>query len=298
MQPSPMGRTDVAFLPLLLVSVGALAARFAITEPGTAWFWPVGVIAGYALAANLLALSNRPAGWLIRSHGTERRPSQVAIALGIVLLAAPFLEGAGRAWAGQHLRPLEQVTIHAVMNFAFLAVSFPGLQRSQAGAVGVSAVLLLAAVVLGEHAAIAPLAAVYAGLGAAWFAHAHWRAIRRASASGDAAPFPFVPVLGIVVLLGGLTAAAGRFAGGTGSTWGEWAPSSGGSRWSNPDALLGVGDGDWVASGPNARSTGSIDSAYFLESELPTIYDALMESYGEPRSPRNSYAPSSSIRIR
>jgi len=285
MQRSPAGLTDATVLPLLLVSAAALAARFAISEPGTTWFRPAGTIAGYAAAAILLRHLDRRTGWLTRWRGGERRPSYAAITIGLLLLVGPFAEGARRVMAAAYFRPLEQVTIHALTNFAFFAVSLPGLRRSQAGAVGVSFVLLIAGVMLGEHAAIVPLAAVYAGLCAAWLAQLHWRSVRPASSAGAAMRLPAAPVLAVVLLLGGLTATAGRRVGGTGSIWSEWAPSSGGSRWSNPDALLGVGDGDRVVSGPNARSTGPIDSEYFLESALTTIYDVLTESYGEPRAP-------------
>jgi len=285
MQLSHAGVKDVSYLPLLLVSAAAMAARFAITEPGTAWFWPAGIIAGYATAAISLMHLDRRTGWFTRSRGSDRRPSHVATAIGVLLLLGPFAEGASRVMAATYFRPLEQVTIHALTNFAFFAVSLPGLRRSRASAVGVSFVLLIGGVMLGEHEAVVPLAAVYAGLGAAWLAQMYWRSIRLASPAGGAMRFPAAPVLAVVLLLGGMTATAGRLAGVMGSVWSEWAPSSGGSRWSNPGALLGVGDGDWVVSGPNARSTGSIDSEYFLESDLPTIYDVMSESYGEPRSP-------------
>ncbi|MCG8405198.1 MAG: transglutaminase-like domain-containing protein, partial [Phycisphaerales bacterium] len=40
--------------------------------------------------------------------------------------------------------------------------------------------------------------------------------------------------------------------------------------------------GDWAVTGPNARGTGAVDSEYFLESDLASIYDVLTDAYGEP----------------
>jgi hypothetical protein len=276
---------DVQPLTLLLVSLSALSARLAITEPGTAWYWPLLIIVCYGVGAVLLAALDRRVGWFSQpSHGTFTL-SRIGILLGTLLLGVPFAEGAARILSTTYFRPLEQVTVVALTNFAFFAVAMSRVRRSSAAAAGVSFVLLLSAMMLGEHPAIVPLTAAYGGLSVMWLATRYWRTLSAATRNGDASGIPMIPVLCLMLLLAGITAASTRFAHGVPSIWGEWMPSSGGSRWANPAALLGIGDGDWMVSGPNAKSTGPIDSEYFLESDLPTLYDAITESYGEPRPP-------------
>jgi len=281
-QRSPDGR----LLTMLLVTVAALAARLAITEPGAARFWPLLAILAYTVGAVLLAALDRRGGWFSQSTNGAARLTWAGILVGLLLLGAPFAEGATRIVSTRYFRPLEQVTIVALTNFAFFAVAMARVRRSTAAAAAVSFVLLLAALMLGEHPSIVPLTAAYGGLCVAWLATRYWRGVTFATRNGDTPRFPLAPVLGLMLLLAGVTAASTRIAQGMPDIWGEWAPSSGGSRWANPAALLGVGDGDWVVSGPNAKSTGSIDSNYFLESDLPTLYDVMTETYGEPRPPQ------------
>ncbi len=269
-------------LALITVTVAALAARLACTEPGTAWFWPPAVILAFAAGAIVLR-------WLdLRRHlfscgAPDTQLTRAGLVIAVLLLVAPFVEGFGRIWAETYCRPLEQVTIIALTNLAFFAAALPRLPRAGVLALGVSLFLVIAAVALGEHPAIAPLAASFAGLGVAWLVHRHWQRIVVASSSRETARVPFFPVVCLVLLLGGVTAMSTRVAQGLPDVWGEWAPSSGGSGGGNPLALLGIGDGDWAIGGPNARSTGSVDTEYVLESNLPTLYDAMTESYGEAR---------------
>lgn len=287
MWPKRTSLTQTQTLTLLLVMTSALAARLAITEPGTAWYGPLLTIVAYAVCAVVLAVLDRRGGWFTRSSSGAARLTWAGIVAGLLLLGAPFAESVSRILSTTHFRPLEQVTIVSLTNFAFFAVAVVRVRRSSAAAAGVSFVLLLAALMLGGHSAIFPLSAAYGGLCVAWLATRHWRGVTTATRNGGAARYPLAPVLGLMLLLAGVTAASTRLAQGMPEIWGEWMPSSGGSRWLNPDALLGVGDGDWVVSGPNAKSTGSIDSDYFLESDLPTLYDVMMETYGEPRLPKD-----------
>jgi hypothetical protein len=285
MWPRDARWSDARPLTLLLVSLSALAARLAITEPGTAWYWPLLIIVGYGVGAVLLAALDRRTGWFSRPRQGTLTLSRIGILLGMLLLGVPFADGAGRILSTTYFRPLEQVTIIALTDFAFFAVAMSHVRRSSAAAASVSFVLLLSAIMLGEHPAIVPLTAAYGGLAAMWLATRYCRTLGTATLNRDAFGIPMIPVLCLTLLLAGITAASTRFAKGMPDIWGEWAPSSGGSLWANPAALLGIGDGDWMVSGPNAKSTGPIDSDYFLESDLPTMYDVLTESYGEPQPP-------------
>ncbi len=282
----PEVRTPSSWLlTVLLVAVAALAARLAITEPGTPWFHPALRLIAYVAATIMVGALDARAGWFTRRSPRGHSLSPLGILVGALLVGTPFAMSAARILATTYFRPLEQVSITALTHFAFFALAVARVPRSTAAAAAVSFVLLLAALMLGEHPAIVPLAAAYGGLGVAWLAIRHWHGVASAARNGVMTRLPMVPVLGAALTLAGVTAASTRLAQGLPDIWGEWLPSSGGSRWAHPAALLGIGDGEWVISGPRARSTGAIDSDYFLESDLSTIYDVLTEAYGEPRKP-------------
>lgn len=62
-----------------------------------------------------------------------------------------------------------------------------------------------------------------------------------------------------------------------------WLSSSGGQDASDPRASRGIGSGDQlVAAQHNAMSFGPIETELFIESEMPTLYDAYSESYEPP----------------
>lgn len=285
MWPKQASWTQTQILAVLLIVTGALAGRLAITEPGTSWYWPPAIILGYLFSAIVFEAWDRRTSWFSRSSSGATRLTTAGLLVGMLLLGIPFAEGAARILSAAYFRPLEQVTLVALTNFAFFAVAVPRVQRAGAAAVWVSFVLLISALMLGEHEAIVPLTAAYGGLSVVWLATSYWRSVIAAVSKDAPVRVPLVPVVCLTVLLAGITAASTRFARGMPDIWGEWAPSSGGSQWANPAALLGIGDGDWVVSGPNAKSTGSIDSEYFLESDVPSMYDVMTESYGEPRRP-------------
>jgi hypothetical protein len=66
-------------------------------------------------------------------------------------------------------------------------------------------------------------------------------------------------------------------------------PTSGGTRWHDPYARTGVGDGDaMVAAKEEAMSFGPVESELFLESQMPTLYDMFNDMYGEPPKPKKT----------
>ncbi len=275
--------TESQVLALLLVSVSSLAGRLAITEPGTPWYWPVLAIGGYMCGALVVAVLDARTHWFSHSRDGSPRLTWAGTIAGLLLLIVPFAEGAARIVSETYFRPLEQVTLVALTNFAFFAIAIPRVHRACGIGVLVSFVLLIAALMLGEHTSIVPLTAAYGGLAVAWLAVCYWRSVTGPIVEKESARIPKVPIACLTLLLACVTAASTRMGRGMPDVWGEWMPSSGGSLWANPAALLGIGDGDWVVSGPNAKTTGSIDSEYFLESDLPSFYDAMTEAFGEPR---------------
>jgi hypothetical protein len=62
-----------------------------------------------------------------------------------------------------------------------------------------------------------------------------------------------------------------------------FAPFSGGTNGNqDPYAIKGVGDGDMLAAGENATTTGAVDSDQFIEDDKPSIYDMVSDTYDAP----------------
>lgn len=65
---------------------------------------------------------------------------------------------------------------------------------------------------------------------------------------------------------------------------GGFMPTSGGSSWSDPGALRGVGSGEAAIAGvEKADSFGAVDSELFLESTESTLFDMFSDSIGQPK---------------
>jgi protein-glutamine gamma-glutamyltransferase len=60
-------------------------------------------------------------------------------------------------------------------------------------------------------------------------------------------------------------------------------PSSGGTRSYDPYARQGIGDGDMLAAAKDqAMAFAPVESEQFLDSDMPSLYDMLVDRYGEP----------------
>jgi len=89
-------------------------------------------------------------------------------------------------------------------------------------------------------------------------------------------------VTGVVDLATAVVAAGPKTVAAT--LW-ELMPSSGGTGEYDRRARGEVNDGDEESSGPNAAATGMVDADQFLESPLPSLYDAVSDMHGRPHMP-------------
>ncbi len=68
-------------------------------------------------------------------------------------------------------------------------------------------------------------------------------------------------------------------------------PTSGGKKDADPSSRQGVGDGDMlVAARDEAYTFGPVDSELFLDSQSPSMYDLISESFGEPTKRKVQYS--------
>ncbi|MCP4192187.1 MAG: transglutaminase domain-containing protein [Planctomycetaceae bacterium] len=203
-------------------------------------------------------------------------PVVVAIPFGVEIVSrAIFLEGL----------PLEATAICALRNLTFLPFLFPKDQRCQCAGVAVSLLSVLSIYLQDHGVATSVIVFIYSVLSICWLIGWHWMKFHLKAPSHSQRQIPRSAKIGVV----GLTLACALFgmlslrATTTTTAIAGFMPSSGGSRWSDPFAFGGVGDGDqMVEATDSAKSIGPIESDLFLESKMPSIYDVFNDLYQEP----------------
>lgn len=114
----------------------------------------------------------------------------------------------------------------------------------------------------------------------------HWERIELCSVDNvtrrvGLRPFTVVMAVGLFAV-GGLIA-KDRFGNSSRFAFGIM-PTSGGSDWSDPGALSGVGTGEAAVAGKDsADSFGAVESEIFLESTESTLFDMFSDSIGQPK---------------
>ena len=112
----------------------------------------------------------------------------------------------------------------------------------------------------------------------------HWQRLKPALSSGKTESLLTVkmsPLLlvAVVLLMAGLIQPQNTW-----YTLRGFLPTSGGEGLSDAYARSGIGDGEQLVGGMDqADSFGPVETDLFLESNLPTLYDAFNDIYGEPK---------------
>jgi hypothetical protein len=203
-----------------------------------------------------------------------------------VLFVVPVVASVGGGLIGPSSRPLELITLEALRNLG-LGLAILGPRGSFARlAVLVGFFLVLAATTRAEGWPVAVLAGAYALIGSLWLMRASWARLRLSSAGTISRTSSRSPLGALLVLSGVLGAVVTLIAVGperATAALGELVSSSGGTGESDPNARGGVHDGDNEVSGTTKpRSVGFSDSETYLETDRPSLYDAISEQYGEP----------------
>lgn len=185
--------------------------------------------------------------------------------------------------------PLEMLMLTSLQLMAVVLAVFSQAPRFGGSAVLLSSFLLLFATTINSGRTNLLLAGVYGVLVLWWLMGAYWDRLAGAFvASTVERRIPVrVSVIGgtaIVLLL--LTALLGT-TGASAIALSGFMPTSGGTRWHDPHARSGVGDGDaMVAAKEDAMSFGPVESELFLDSDMPTLYDMFNDMYGDPPKPK------------
>ncbi len=286
---APEIRPLVSRVTFVLMTLAALAAevaaddqRPALESIGLALIWIVPVWL---------------ASWFVRppADPTSKPPMWLTGVL-LLLAAAPFLlEPYRRDWFGIGY-PLEIQLVLVLRNLGLgLALASGWLLCLRTAAV-VSLFLILFAVAMTDHVAVLVLLGCYTAAGSIWLMLVYWASLRTYFIASDATlsldeptrreRLPWMSlVVGLLLLIG--TVGATTFTPHKLThVLGEWLATSGGTGAFDPFSRGGVNDGDDEIRGEQAKSTGMTQTETFLESPLPSLYDLVSDSFGEPFKPK------------
>ncbi len=203
----------------------------------------------------------------------------VAYPLATELVLRRFTEGS---------EPLEMLLLTGMELSAVVLAVFSHVPRLGGTAVLLSSFLLLCATTMSNDRQSLLLAG-YGMLGLWWLMGAYWDRLAGAFvASNVERRIPVrISVIGstgtALLLLATLISTTGVSA----VALHGFMPTSGGTRWHDPHARSGVGDGDaMVAARDEAMSFGPVESELFLDSDMPTLYDMFNDLYGDPPKPK------------
>lgn len=227
----------------------------------------------------------------------RRRASSLSQAKGFAAIAVcaavmyPFAaEFALRQFSGGS-EPFEMLLLTGLQLTAVQLAVFCHVPRLGGSAVLLSSFLLLFATTMTSHRMSLVLAGSYGVLVLWWLMGAYWERIAGtfvASTVERRIPVRISVIGGTGVVLLLLAALIGT-TGVSAVALQGFMPTSGGTRWHDPHARSGVGDGDaMVAAKEEAMSFGPVESELFLESDMPTLYDMFNDMYGEPPKPKKN----------
>ena len=186
---------------------------------------------------------------------------------------------------GSGSEPFEMLLLTSLQLSAMVLAAFSFMPRLSGTSVLLSSFLLLFATIMTTSPLALVLACIYGVLGLWWLMGAYWERIEGAfvASSVERSTPVRVSTIGttglVLLLLAGFLGATSTSA----VALRGFMPTSGGNRWHDLHARSGVGDGDaMVAAKENAVSFGPVESELFLDSDMPSLYDMLDDTYGEP----------------
>jgi hypothetical protein len=188
--------------------------------------------------------------------------------------------------------PFEMLLLIGLKLSAVVLAVFSHVARLGGAAVLLSSFLLLFAMTMSNARLPLLLAVIYGMIGLWWLMGAYWDRLAGAFAASKIEPrIPVrVSVIGgtgiVLLLLATLISMTDISA----VALHGFMPTSGGTRWHDPHARSGIGDGDaMVAAKDEALSFGPVESELFLDSDMPTLYDMFNDLYGDPPKPKDKH---------
>ena len=181
----------------------------------------------------------------------------------------------------------EVVAITMLMHAAWFLTVFSQFKTFGRVAFMLNGVLVLFICFLSQSYFVFTFAVLFAAISLWWLIGDYWNRVKHKAIDAESTALPvrtwalgssLVLVLGTAVVASNLGPVREAIA------LTGFMPASGGTSgdWSDDLARSGIGDGNMLTAGPNARSAGAVDSDQFIEDDKPSMYDINSEKFDGP----------------
>ena len=275
LQPKPVGQTFVVFLAALALMI---TQTFRLATHWSGWV----VFSETTLTLCLVYVLSR----IFRRRqlsSTESKRLHLICQLVMILLPVVVQVITRSLGIGD---PNELVLLTMVQNASLALAVLPSSHKSLQISALLNGFLVLFVTAMTDNSLIWAASVIFAAFGLWWLMCSYWERLETKFAADTNRTIPLRPVLIALVLLVGLGTIVVASVGvpKTAMVLAGFMPTSGGDKYSDPNARAGVGDGDMmIAAEDSAFSFGPVDSEILLESKMPSLYDVASDQYGEAR---------------
>ena len=264
-------------IQIALVLTAALGMQLAISHGEMGFWWQWLEVAVVGLAAWLCAHYLKPEQPL--------RDPRVMALLGAVVLGHFALEQVLYLTLPRSGQLFEGQVSLALRNLMIACLAFQSEKRMANLSTLASLALMAFSVFMSVYWSVTIFGIVYAVLGVGWLVTSYWDRISGKFPEGTKSEIPRGAV-GLAFTLAVLLAAVAIGIAGTNHATRALAgfmPSSGGNKISDVRSQGGVRDGEDLVQGTkDAMSFGPTESEVFLESKMPSLFDAFDDTYDAP----------------
>jgi hypothetical protein len=260
-------------LTLLLVALAATLVQVSLYDrqpaPTSGWLL-------LACSAAIVSLVHRKTAAVSDANELRR-----AVVLPLLLIALPLVWDVATRWLLGIGDPYEVQLAYVLRNLMLTLVARAREDRALNYAAFASFFLVLFCSLWTLRPVTIAMLGAYALAGLWWLMERCWKPLNRHFAAGSEVRLPMRPASLALALVALVLLAATPLANTKGVTTAlrGFLPSSGGTSLSDPLAHGGVGDGEqMVAAKDHASSFGPMECELYLESEMPSLYDAFNES--------------------
>ncbi|MFO1021242.1 MAG: transglutaminase-like domain-containing protein [Planctomycetales bacterium] len=266
--------------PFWLTAIAMCGEEIAVYDGESSRWWVVGRIAGFLL---MMFLGARGFPALLSPENAPRYG-----VWGILGFAAfPWiLEFVGRKF-WQVGVPLEIQLLAALRNISVGLGCFSFRGEFARLSVVISMFLIIFSATYRGDPLVMVLVFVYSFVGIWWLMGNYWETVQKHLVGKSVSSPPVHMLVSIPLLLIACLLCVPVVSPSVARLLSGWVPSSGGTGASDPYARGGVNDGDaLVPASESAKSFGPVESQVFLESQQPSLYDAMDDTYGKERPRR------------
>ncbi len=259
----------------IAMSIMSLTALYVLRSPyDPTWIMALEILASVAMLVALYRMQ------FIRQHSATWNILAYVTAIGLCWFIDTVARGFGFGNGSEVLMLTSFGWLSLVMSYTSQTTRQLGLS------VVCSGFLALFITCLSDRSIALLPASIYGVLCLWWLVANHWEKIASTAVVNVERPnwlrvnsvLAGIAVFGVVAYFGVTQVPAVR------KLAYELMPTSGGTRYSDPAARTGIGDGEALVAAKNhASSFGNVDTNLFVDSPEPSLYDLFSEQYGVPR---------------